>query len=173
MIRFRFRQLIRVVLLGLTISLPAVARADIISGSDADSPASDSPPADSSSDTSSNDPASSDSNSSDSSSDPQSDSAISDLAYFEAIEVLIDPSDAPSLLDDWVADSSGYNLENLDSGDLDPSSGDTSFVVSDDMSMPDCIVVPTPEPGSLAVWTLAAFGIAGCRRMRSQRPSRA
>jgi hypothetical protein len=192
MLQIRFRQLIRVVLLGLTISLPAVARADIIAASDPDSPASDSPapdspapdspapdspapdsPAsDSSSDTSSTDPASSDSSSSDSTNNSPTDSSNSDLASIEAVEVLIDPSAAPSLLDDLVEDLSGYKLENLDAGDMDPSPGDTSFLVSDDMGIHHCTVVPIPEPGSLALWTLAAVGIAGFRRLRSQKPSR-
>ena len=177
----RFGQLIRVVLLGLAISLPAVARADIIEASDpdssasdapapdslpSDSPAPDSPASDSSADTSSTDPASSDSSSSDST------PAISDLASIEAVEVLIDPSEAPSLLEAWVADSSGYNLENLDAGDIDPSAGDTSFPVSGDTGFHHCTVVPTPEPGSLALWTLAVVGIAGSRRLRKGRPSR-
>jgi hypothetical protein len=176
MLPFQFRQFIRVVLLGLTISLPTAARAEIIADSDAVEPTSDSPVDESSADTSSAEPAATDSAGSDSSStdsviDSPTTSSSSDDPYFEVVGLLVDPLEAPSLLDDYGDESARYNFENLDAADFDPSTGDTSFTVSDDMSMPDCIVVPTPEPGSLAVWTMAVAGIAGYRRLRRQQPA--
>jgi hypothetical protein len=174
MLPIQFRQFIRVVLLGLTISLPTAARAEIIADSDVDASVSDSPADETSSDTPSSDPADSDTTSADvvaDSSTPSSDTYVPDDPYFEVVGLLVDPLEAPSLLDDYGDESARYNFENLDAADFDPSIGDTSFTVSDDMSMPDNVVVPTPEPGSLAVWTLAVAGIAGYRRLRRQQPA--
>ncbi|MBI5759079.1 MAG: hypothetical protein HZA46_11235 [Planctomycetales bacterium] len=171
MLPIRFCQFIRVVLLGLTISLPTAARAEIIADSDAVDPASDSPVDESSAEPPSSDIASTDGSSTDSVTDSPTTSSSSDDPYFEVVGLLVDPLEAPSLLDDYGDESARYNFENLDAADFDPSTGDTSFSVSDDMSIPDSIVVPTPEPGSLAVWTMAVVGIAGYRRLRRQQPA--